>query len=117
MRRVETGGKWSLFCPNEAPGLCDVHGAAFDELYERYEREGRARESVDAQKIWFSILESQMETGTPLACPEGEGPRSQQPTRPSATPKAHSLSQGFSLCARGEEPMRRLDTEARLWWY
>ena len=65
MRRVEAGGKWSLFCPNEAPGLCDVHGAAFDELYERYEREGRARESVDAQKIWFAILESQMETGTP----------------------------------------------------
>ena len=67
MRRVEQGGKWSFFCPNEAPGLCDVHGAAFDELYERYEREGRARDTVDAQKVWFAILESQMETGAPAA--------------------------------------------------
>ena len=65
MRRVQEGGKWSFFCPNEAPGLIDVHGAAFDELYERYEREGRARSTVDAQSVWFAILESQMETGTP----------------------------------------------------
>jgi len=65
MRRVEEGGVWSLFCPDEAPGLCDVHGAAFDELYERYEREGRARQSVPAQQLWFKILEAQMETGTP----------------------------------------------------
>ena len=59
------GGKWSFFCPNEAPGLCDCYGEEFERLYERYEREGRARESVDAQKVWFAILESQMETGTP----------------------------------------------------
>jgi ribonucleoside-diphosphate reductase alpha subunit len=54
-----------LFCPNEAPGLADVHGAAFDELYERYEREGRARRTVPAQKLWSEILVSQIETGTP----------------------------------------------------
>jgi ribonucleoside-diphosphate reductase alpha chain len=65
MRRVAAAGKWSLFCPHEAPGLADVTGAAFDELYERYEREGRAKKVVEAQKIWADILVSQIETGTP----------------------------------------------------
>jgi ribonucleoside-diphosphate reductase alpha chain len=65
MKRVEADGEWSLFCPNEAPGLADVWGAAFEELYTRYEREGRARKTVSAQKLWFKILDSQMETGTP----------------------------------------------------
>lgn len=65
MRRVESGGDWSLFCPHEAPGLADVHGAAFAELYERYEREGRARRTIPAQKLWSEILVSQIETGTP----------------------------------------------------
>ena len=65
MRRVESGGMWSLFCPDEAPGLLDVHGAEFDALYERYEREGRARKQVGAQQLWTRIVESQMETGTP----------------------------------------------------
>lgn len=65
MRRVEAGGEWSLFCPDEAPGLADVYGKAFDELYERYEREGRAKRTVQAQQLWFKIVESQMETGTP----------------------------------------------------
>jgi ribonucleoside-diphosphate reductase alpha chain len=65
MRRVEAGADWSLFCPHEAPGLADVHGAAFDELYTRYEGEGRARSTVPAQKLWSEILVSQIETGTP----------------------------------------------------
>lgn len=65
MRRVEAGGDWSLFCPHEAPGLADVHGAAFDELYTRYEAEGRARRTIPAQKLWSDILVSQIETGTP----------------------------------------------------
>lgn len=65
MRKVENDQPWSLFCPNEAPGLADVFGEAFDELYHKYEEEGRAREVVPARKIWFAILEAQIETGTP----------------------------------------------------
>jgi len=65
MRRIEEDGVWSLFCPNEAPGLADVYGEEFDALYTRYEKEGRARKTVSAQKLWFKVLDSQMETGTP----------------------------------------------------
>jgi ribonucleoside-diphosphate reductase alpha subunit len=65
MERVEADGQWTLFCPNEAPGLADVWGDKFKELYERYEAEGRGRKTVSAQKLWFQILDSQMETGTP----------------------------------------------------
>lgn len=65
MERVEADGEWSLFCPSEAPGLADVCGADFNALYTRYEAEGRARKTVKAQKLWFQILDAQMETGTP----------------------------------------------------
>lgn len=65
MERVDAGGDWTLFCPNEAPGLADCVGAEFKALYERYEAEGRGRKTVKAQKLWFTILESQIETGTP----------------------------------------------------
>ena len=65
MKRVEEDAQWSLFCPNEAPGLADVYGDEFDALYTKYEKEGRARKSVSAQKLWFRVLDSQMETGTP----------------------------------------------------
>ena len=65
MKRVEEEGDWSLFCPNEAPGLSDCWGEKFEELYERYEAEGKARKTVKAREIWSSILEAQIETGTP----------------------------------------------------
>lgn len=65
MRRVEEDGQWSLFCPAEAPGLADVHSAAFDALYLDYESRGLARKSVSARKLWFQILDTQMETGGP----------------------------------------------------
>jgi ribonucleotide reductase alpha subunit len=65
MRRVKDGGQWSLMCPLRAPGLADVHGEAFDELYTRYEAEGRATKTIPAQEIWSAILKSQTETGTP----------------------------------------------------
>jgi ribonucleoside-diphosphate reductase alpha subunit len=65
MKRVEDDGDWTLFCPSEAPGLADVWGANFTALYERYEAEGRGRKTMKAQKLWFQILDTQMETGTP----------------------------------------------------
>jgi ribonucleoside-diphosphate reductase alpha subunit len=65
MERVDAGGDWTLFCPTEAPGLTDAVGAEFKELYEKYERDGRGRKTVNAQKLWFQILDSQIETGTP----------------------------------------------------
>jgi ribonucleoside-diphosphate reductase alpha chain len=65
MKRVESNEMWSLFDPNEAPGLADVYGDEFERLYEKYEKEGKARRQVKAQDLWFEILESQIETGTP----------------------------------------------------
>ena len=65
MERVEANGEWSVFCPDEAPGLADVWGQEFRDLYTRYESEGRARKVLSAQKLWFMILDAQMETGTP----------------------------------------------------
>lgn len=65
MRRVESNGIWSLFCPNEAPGLADCWGAEFEALYRKYEKEGKAKRIVQAQKLWFAILEAQIETGNP----------------------------------------------------
>ena len=65
MERVDANGDWTLFCPSEAPGLADVVGDEFKTLYERYEAEGRGRKSIKAQKLWFQILDSQIETGTP----------------------------------------------------
>jgi len=65
MKRVESNETWSLFCPNEAPGLSDCYGEEFERLYEKYESEGKARKVVKAQDLWFEILESQIETGNP----------------------------------------------------
>lgn len=65
MQRVKDNGTWSLFCPNEAPGLHDSYGEKFEALYHKYEKEGRARKTINAQELWFAILESQIETGTP----------------------------------------------------
>ena len=66
MERVkEPGGKWSLFCPHECPGLADVYGPEFVALYTKYETDGKARKVVEARDLWFKILDAQMETGTP----------------------------------------------------
>ncbi len=64
MERVKQGGHWTLMCPDQCPGLSDVYGDDFQQLYETYEKEGKGNR-VDAQKIWFAILNSQIETGTP----------------------------------------------------
>ena len=65
MERVKNGGKWSLMCPHECPGLSDVYGEKFNELYENYEASGKMRKTVNARDLWFKILDAQMETGTP----------------------------------------------------
>ncbi|GAF83672.1 unnamed protein product, partial [marine sediment metagenome] len=64
MKRVTTDGKWTLMCPDECKGLSDVYGDEFETLYTKYESEGKG-ESVQARDIWFKILDSQIETGTP----------------------------------------------------
>ncbi len=65
MKRVESNEDWSLFCPHECPGLSDAYGEEFEALYHKYELEGKARATVKAQELWFKVLESQTETGTP----------------------------------------------------
>jgi ribonucleoside-diphosphate reductase alpha chain len=65
MKRVEANEDWSLFCPHEAPGLADCWGEEFEALYEKYEKEGRARKTIKAQELWFAVLDAQVETGTP----------------------------------------------------
>jgi ribonucleoside-diphosphate reductase alpha chain len=65
MKRVETNGDWTLMCPHECPGLSDTHSAEFEALYTKYEAEGKGRKTIKAQDLWFKILESQIETGTP----------------------------------------------------
>jgi ribonucleoside-diphosphate reductase alpha chain len=65
MKRVEDNDTWSLMCPHECPGLADTYGDEFVKLYEKYELEGKARKTIKAQDLWFAILESQTETGTP----------------------------------------------------
>jgi ribonucleoside-diphosphate reductase subunit M1 len=65
MRRVKEDGPWTLFCPNEAPGLADVWGEQFEQLYESYEAKGHGRKSIKARELWNAICEAQIETGTP----------------------------------------------------
>ena len=65
MERVKNNSKWSLMCPHECPGLSDVYGDKFVELYEKYESEGKVRKSINSRDLWFKILDAQMETGTP----------------------------------------------------
>ena len=60
MQRVEANEEWSLFCPNEAPGLADAWGADFEALYLKFERAGRAKKVIRAQQLWFAILDAQV---------------------------------------------------------
>jgi ribonucleoside-diphosphate reductase alpha chain len=65
MKRVETDGQWSLFCPNEAKNLHTSYGAEFEALYEKYEKEGKAKKTIPARDLWNAILDAQIETGNP----------------------------------------------------
>jgi len=69
MKRVEADGNWSLFSPDQVPGLIDAYDSpdkkAFTELFEKYEAEGKALKTIKARELWEKILDSQVETGTP----------------------------------------------------
>ena len=65
MKRVEENGDWTLMCPHECPGLSDTYGDDFEKLYLSYEAAGKGRKTIKAQDLWFKVLESQIETGTP----------------------------------------------------
>jgi ribonucleotide reductase alpha subunit len=65
MERIKRNGKWTLFCPNECKELFNVYGEQFNTLYEEYETAGKGRKTINARDLWFNILDSQMETGTP----------------------------------------------------
>lgn len=68
MQRVEDDADWTLMCPHECPGLSDVHGIAFNDLYMKYEREGKGRRKISAKKLWQMVLDAQIQTGTPYLC-------------------------------------------------
>ena len=98
MKRVEANGEWSLFCPHECPGLYDSWGAEFEALYEKYEAEGKARKTIKAQELWFAVLDSQIETGTPCAtrlrhgCPAPSPPPApRRPPRGTIAPGARAI--------------------------
>jgi ribonucleoside-diphosphate reductase alpha subunit len=65
MERVKSEGTWTLFCPDECPGLADVYGDEFASLYNKYEESGKGRKTMKARDLWFQMLDAQMETGTP----------------------------------------------------
>ena len=65
MQRMKNDGEWTLMCPDECPGLADVYGDEFVELYTKYENEGKGRKTMKARDLWFQIMDAQMETGTP----------------------------------------------------
>jgi ribonucleoside-diphosphate reductase alpha subunit len=68
MQRVEAGEDWTLMCPHECPGLSNVYGVKFNDLYLKYERDGKGRRSIPAKKLWQMILDAQIQTGTPYLC-------------------------------------------------
>jgi ribonucleoside-diphosphate reductase alpha subunit len=68
MEKVKTNEDWCLFCPDECPGLADVYGKEFKELYIKYENAGKFKRKIKSRELWFKILDSQMETGTPYLC-------------------------------------------------
>lgn len=68
MQKVERDEEWHLMCPHESPGLSDVYGEEFNELYRTYVAQGWFKKKVRAREVWDAILKSQVETGTPYMC-------------------------------------------------
>jgi ribonucleoside-diphosphate reductase alpha chain len=118
MERVEKNEPWTLFCPSEAPGLSDVHGEEFRALYMRYEREGRGRKQIDAQKLWFKVLDAQIETGTPyLLYKDAANKKSNQKNL--GTIKSSNLcvaAETFILTDKGQYQIKELEgKEVNVW--
>jgi ribonucleoside-diphosphate reductase alpha chain len=118
MKRVEADEDWTLFCPDEAPGLADVHGQEFEELYTRYEREGLGKKTIKAQKLWFQILDTQMETGTPyLLYKDAANAKSNQKNL--GTIKSSNLCvapETYILTDKGQQMISELvDQEVNVW--
>jgi hypothetical protein len=103
MERVKDDADWSLFCPNEAPGLFDTYGGEFEALYHRYEQEGRARKTVKAQDLWFAILESRSKPARLTSCTKT--PPTKRATRKTWAPSARQQplhgNHGIHLARRG----------------
>lgn len=118
MRRVEANVDWTVFCPDEAPGLDDVWGAEFEALYLKYEAEGRGRKKINAQKLWFQILDAQIETGTPyLLYKDAANAKSNQQNL--GTIKSSNLCvapETMILTDKGQKQIHELeDKEVTLW--
>lgn len=111
MERVKTNGKWTLMCPDECPGLADVYGDQFVELYESYERAGKGRKTVNARDLWFQVLDAQMETGTPYLCyKDAANKKSNQ--KNIGTIKSSNLcvsGDTLILTSKGQIPIRSLE--------
>ena len=118
MRRVEADATWSLFCPSEAPGLADVWGQAFEDLYTSYEAKGVARKVVSARKLWFQILDTQMETGTPylLYKDAANGKSNQQNLGTIKSSNLCVAPETLILTDKGQFPIRDLANQlVRVW--
>jgi len=118
MERVEKNLPWTLFCPSEAPGLADVYGEEFRALYEKYEQQGLGRKQVDAQKLWFKVLDSQIETGTPyLLYKDAANHKSNQKNL--GTIKSSNLCvapETYILTDKGQIPIAQLvNQEVKVW--
>jgi ribonucleoside-diphosphate reductase alpha chain len=118
MARVEEDADWTLMCPHECPGLSDVHGIAFNDLYMKYEREGKGRRKVSAKKLWQMVLDAQIQTGTPYLCyKDAANAKSNQ--QHLGTIKSSNLCvapETMVLTREGHYPIKSLcDSEVEVW--
>lgn len=118
MKRVQDDADWSLFCPNEAKGLSDIHSEEFNKLYIKYETGGKARKTIKAQKLWFAILESQIETGTPYMLYK-DACNSKSNQKNLGTIKSSNLCvapETMILTSKGYFPIKSLENESVSVW-
>lgn len=118
MERIKNDMMWSLMCPDECPGLSEVYGDEFVQLYEQYEREGRFKKQVRAQELWWQVLQAQIEQGTPyLVYKDAANKKSNQKNL--GTIKSSNLCvapETMILTENGYYPIKELvDTQVRVW--